>query len=587
LNASNLTSGTVPSAHIGGIYSNAVTFSNAMNSFTGSGAGLTSLNPANLTAGTAGISITGNAATATVAGNVTGTVAVANGGTGASTAATALTNLGAVAKAGDTMAGPLSVGSGTGPLIVTPANDTTTGTMVNQVAKLTGAPSAAVITSTTDTGGAVGIVVGGAGKSGNAQIAVGGVASCAFDGGTTAGHYVQISASVAGDCHDFGATYPTSGQVLGRVLTSNLGMGTYPVAVAAPEQRGFSGGGGGAGTVTSITAAGGLTASPLNPITTSGTISIATGGVTNAMLANSSVTVNTGTGLTGGGAVTLGGAPLTLSNTGVLTFNGRSGIVVPQSGDYTFSQISGSVASTQLAGTYTNGVTFSNAANSFTGNGAGLASVNAVTLSGFTFGAFPRLAIANTFTTGAQTIQTGAAATKGLIVQGAASQTANLQEWQDSTGATLASVSATGAVTASSFALSPGGPGKLLLTMLLGNAGGLNSTSGYLNMISNYVPPVNATAFTFNRCSWGATLAGQELSFRSAIRSPTGTGTVTTGNAFFLFPTSAGSETIYNENNDFFSLTAGQSYDFGMNFITTPAALNGGTCSTVVMVFSM
>ena len=39
-----------------------------------------------------------------------------------------------------------------------------------------------------------------------------------------------------------------------------------------------------------------------------------------------------------------------------------------------------------------------------------------------------------------------AAATKGLIVQGAASQTANLQEWQDSAGAVLASVSAAGVV---------------------------------------------------------------------------------------------------------------------------------------------
>ena len=38
----------------------------------------------------------------------------------------------------------------------------------------------------------------------------------------------------------------------------------------------------------------------------------------------------------------------------------------------------------------------------------------------------------------------GAAATKGLIVQGAASQTANLQEWQNSAGTALASVDAAG-----------------------------------------------------------------------------------------------------------------------------------------------
>jgi hypothetical protein len=41
---------------------------------------------------------------------------------------------------------------------------------------------------------------------------------------------------------------------------------------------------------------------------------------------------------------------------------------------------------------------------------------------------------ANTFATGTQTFQTGAAGTVGMVVKGAASQTANLQEWQDSSG---------------------------------------------------------------------------------------------------------------------------------------------------------
>jgi hypothetical protein len=104
---------------------------------------------------------------------------------------------------------------------------------------------------------------------------------------------------------------------------------------------------GGGGTVTSITAGAGLSATPANPITTSGTVGIGTGGVTNSMLANSSITVNAGTGLTGGGAVTLGNS-LTLSNTGVLSFNGRPGLVTPTSGDYSFPQISGTATSAQL-----------------------------------------------------------------------------------------------------------------------------------------------------------------------------------------------------------------------------------------------
>jgi len=60
----------------------------------------------------------------------------------------------------------------------------------------------------------------------------------------------------------------------------------------------------GAGTVTSVASGAGLTG---GPITGSGTLSIATGGVSNAMLANPSLTVTAGTGLTGGGAVALGG----------------------------------------------------------------------------------------------------------------------------------------------------------------------------------------------------------------------------------------------------------------------------------------
>jgi hypothetical protein len=70
--------------------------------------------------------------------------------------------------------------------------------------------------------------------------------------------------------------------------------------------------GGGSGTVTSVTAGSGLAASP-NPITTSGTISIPAAGVTNSMLANSSLTVKAGSGLSGGGTVALGGT-VTLSS---------------------------------------------------------------------------------------------------------------------------------------------------------------------------------------------------------------------------------------------------------------------------------
>jgi hypothetical protein len=61
----------------------------------------------------------------------------------------------------------------------------------------------------------------------------------------------------------------------------------------------------GVGTVTSITAGSGLSG---GTITKSGTISIPSAGVTNSMLQNSQLTVKAGTGLSGGGSVSLGGS---------------------------------------------------------------------------------------------------------------------------------------------------------------------------------------------------------------------------------------------------------------------------------------
>jgi hypothetical protein len=52
LNASQLTSGTVPDARLSGTYSGVLTLNNAANVFSGSGASLTALNGANITSGT-------------------------------------------------------------------------------------------------------------------------------------------------------------------------------------------------------------------------------------------------------------------------------------------------------------------------------------------------------------------------------------------------------------------------------------------------------------------------------------------------------------------------------------------------------
>ncbi len=78
----------------------------------------------------------------------------------------------------------------------------------------------------------------------------------------------------------------------------------------------------GAGTVTSVATGAGLTG---GPITHTGTLSIASAGVTNAMLLHPSLTVTAGSGLSGGGSVALGSA-VTLNNAGVLSIGTGSGL---------------------------------------------------------------------------------------------------------------------------------------------------------------------------------------------------------------------------------------------------------------------
>jgi hypothetical protein len=131
----------------------------------------------------------------------------------------------------------------------------------------------------------------------------------------------------------------------------------------------------GTGTVTSVGSGAGLTG---GPITSSGTLSIATAGVSNSMLVNPALTVSAGTALTGGGAVALGGnTTLSLDTTKVPLLAAAN----------TFSN------NQTVNGTVT--------ASSFSGNGASLTNVTAVNsseLGGQGSGAYAQLAAANTFT---------------------------------------------------------------------------------------------------------------------------------------------------------------------------------------------
>jgi hypothetical protein len=118
-------------------------------------------------------------------------------------------------------------------------NAGSTGTTLGKLAKFTGTPSTAVITShTTDStkSVAVGVVVAGAGTSGSAEVLNVGIANCAFDGATTAGHAAQVSSATDGDCTDSGSITPNAGQIVGVILGTIGAAGNAPVAFNIPSE---------------------------------------------------------------------------------------------------------------------------------------------------------------------------------------------------------------------------------------------------------------------------------------------------------------------------------------------------------------
>ena len=83
------------------------------------------------------------------------------------------------------------------------------------------------------------------------------------------------------------------------------------------------------------------------------------------------------TGIVAGTGIGVSGATgsVTVSNTGALSFNGRTGAVSPASGDYSFSLISGTATNSQLAGPLVTGlVTESGAGITLTAGGSGVGS---------------------------------------------------------------------------------------------------------------------------------------------------------------------------------------------------------------------
>jgi hypothetical protein len=119
--------------------------------------------------------------------------------------------------------------------------------------------------------------------------------------------YRWQAAPVGNDTANTGATLNLLYGVPGLINQTGLSVAGNGILTFASGQT-FPGAG--SGTVTSVATGAGLTG---GPITKTGTISIPAAGVTNSMLANSSVTVQAGSGLSGGGTVALGGT-ITLTN---------------------------------------------------------------------------------------------------------------------------------------------------------------------------------------------------------------------------------------------------------------------------------
>src|SRR5580658_236944 len=130
----------------------------------------------------------------------------------------------------------------------------------------------------------------------------------------------------------------------------------------------------GTGSVTSVGSGAGLTG---GPITSSGTLGIASGGVSNAMLANPSLTVKAGTDLTGGGRVALGGSTtLNLDTAEVPQLNSANTFTGNQT-------VNGVVSGTQFVSSVATG-----AAPLVVGSTTQVKNLNASLLGGFSAGNF-------------------------------------------------------------------------------------------------------------------------------------------------------------------------------------------------------
>lgn len=221
---------------------------------------------------------------------------------------------------------------------------------------------------------------------------------------------------------------------------------------------------------------------------------------------------------------------------------GRTGLVAAQTGDYAVNQITGAapLSSPAFTGTpvaptaspSTNSTQIATCAfvqtslpavpvqSVFGRTGIVVAATGDYTVAQVTNAT--SVVVANTFSVGPNLFQTGGAGNVGVVVKGAPSQTANLQEWQDSSGTAKAFVTANGAINIRSSVAT-------LVNVIEAYDSVANTTqlvigrSGGSNLVLSYYVPTLSTLFSSAVGAGNVTFRASDYAFQFSAAANIGT----------------------------------------------------------------